>query len=72
MEPREKDLPGVLMEFKAVSSTEQADLAVVSQEALSQINRMNYAQELRDRGVGRIIKYGIAFSGKNVVVMAGE
>lgn len=33
-----------------------------------QIDRQNYTQELEEHGIKRIVKYGIAFSGKSVEV----
>ena len=68
MEPKEKTLPGIVMEFKAVSASKKDGLARIAEEAINQIDRLHYTQELEDRGVNRIIKYGIAFSGKNVEV----
>ena len=58
------------MEFKAVSSSEKEKLPKLAEEALSQAKDKNYAQDLEDRGVSNIVRYGIAFSGKNVEVKA--
>lgn len=66
LEPKEKDLPGIVMEFKAVSGSDKTDLTELADAALEQIDDQNYAQEMKDRGVQSIIKYGIAFSGKRV------
>lgn len=68
MEPKEKMLPGILMEFKAVSSSEKELLKEAAKEAVIQINNQYYARELEERGISRIVKYGIAFSGKSVEV----
>ena len=68
MEPKEKLLPGIVMEFKSVPASEKKELAVIAEEAIAQIDRQNYTRELEDRGVKRIVKYGIAFSGKSVEV----
>ena len=68
LEPKEKDLPGIVMEFKAVSSTEKKSLSEIASEAIAQIDRLSYTQELNERGISRIVRYGIAFSGKNVEV----
>lgn len=70
LEPKPKELPGILMEFKAVSSSEKEKLPKLAEEALSQAKDKNYAQDLEDRGVSNIVRYGIAFSGKNVEVKA--
>lgn len=68
MEPKEKMLPGVIMEFKSIPVSEKKDLSVVAEEAIDQINRQNYTWELEERGVKKTVKYGIAFSGKSVEV----
>lgn len=68
LEPRDRQLPGIIMEFKAVPSKNKAKLTEAAKEAISQIETRHYATELEDRNVKSIIKYGIAFSGKNAVV----
>ena len=68
LEPKGKDFPGILMEFKAVPGSDKKDLAAFAEEAIAQIDRRHYTQELETRGIKRTIKYGIAFSGKNVEV----
>ena len=72
MEPKEKGYPGILMEFKSVPASEKGNLDAVAEEALAQIDRQRYTQELKDRGIDRIIYYGIVFSGKNVEVKTSE
>ena len=66
LEPKEKGLPGIIMEFKAVSGSDKTGLEELADAALRQIADQNYVQEMEDRGIQSIIKYGIAFSGKNV------
>ncbi|MBQ8304987.1 MAG: AAA family ATPase [Blautia sp.] len=68
LEPKEKDLPGILMEFKAASSSEKNKLIDLADDALAQTKDKNYGRDLEDRGVSDIVRYGIAFSGKNVEV----
>ena len=68
MEPKEKMIPGIIMEFKSVPVSEKKDLSVIAEEAIAQIERQNYTRELEERGVKKIVKYGIAFSGKSVEV----
>ena len=72
MEPKEKLLPGIIMEFKSVSASGKKDLSAVAEETLAQIDRQNYTWELKERGVRKIVKYGIAFSGKAAVVKTAE
>lgn len=68
LEPKEKLLPGIVMEFKAIPASEKDRLAKEAEEAIKQIDRLHYTQELEERGICTIIKYGIAFSGKDVEV----
>ena len=68
MEPKDKMLPGIVMEFKSIPASEKKDLSVKAEEAIAQIDRQNYTQELEEHGVKKIVKYGIAFSGKSVEV----
>lgn len=68
LEPKEKGLPGIIMEFKTVPSEEKAELSAYAKEALEQIRRQSYTQDFTDRGIQNIIQYGIAFSGKRVEV----
>ena len=68
LEPKDKTLPGILMEFKAVSVSEKDKLSELAEEALIQTEDKNYQRDLEDRGINDIVRYGIAFSGKNVEV----
>ena len=56
------------MEFKAVSVSDQDQLSELAEEALVQTEDKDYQRDLEDRGIGDIVRYGIAFSGKNVEV----
>ena len=68
LEPKDRTLPGILMEFKAVSASEKEKLPDLAEEALSQTEDKEYQRDLEERGVTDIVRYGIAFSGKNVEV----
>ena len=68
LEPKDKMLPGILMEFKAVSVSEKNKLPELAEEALAQTEDKNYQRDMEDRGVSDIVRYGIAFSGKNAEV----
>ncbi len=68
LEPKDKVLPGILMEFKAVSASEKEKLPELAEEALAQSEDRNYQRDLEDRDVSDIVRYGIAFAGKNVEV----
>ena len=66
--PREKQYPGIIMELKWKSGLEEAELEKLSTEALNQIDEKRYDLELKEEGIENIIKLGIAFSGKKVVI----
>lgn len=70
--PREKKYPGIIMELKWKSGLEKDELEKLSEEALSQIDEKRYDLELREDGIEDIIKIGIAFSGKQVVMKANS
>jgi len=57
---------GIIMEFKKVGRFEKSDLETAVTSALKQIEDKNYAQELLDRGIRRILFLAIAFEGKRV------
>ena len=68
LEPRDKAMPGILMEFKAVSVSEKDALSGLAEEALKQTEYKSYQRDMEDRGISVIVRYGIAFSGKQVEV----
>ena len=68
LEPKDRTLPGILMEFKTASAAEKEKLPDLAEEALSQTEDKEYQRDLEDRGVTDIVRYGIAFSGKDVEV----
>ena len=70
MLPLNKQLPGILIELKAGKDYTDAQLAELSKTALKQINDRAYGIDLMAQGVRSILKYGIAFSGKNVSICA--
>ena len=48
-----------------------AGLSASADEALKQIEDKHYDTDMKDRGIKEIIKYGIAFAGKNVEIAKG-
>ena len=68
MFPRENKYPGIIMELKWDKNLNDNELTALTSEALNQINEKDYDTELHDMGVKNIIKFGIAFSGKNVKI----
>ena len=66
--PKNKQKPGVIIEFKKVWSNSNETLEATADKALNQIISLNYKQELENRGIDVIIAYGIAFEKKLVSV----
>ena len=66
--PREKKYSGIIMELKWKSGLEEVELEKLSTEALNQIDEKRYEVEIKEDGIENIIKLGIAFSGKKVVI----
>ena len=66
--PRDNKHPGMIMELKWKKNLDENELALLADGALCQINRMEYDSELKSEGVKKIMKFGIAFSGKRVCV----
>ena len=57
-------MPGVLIELKASKDCSDDDLKKLSQKALEQIEVKKYETELTMKGIEKVFKYGVAFSGK--------
>lgn len=72
LEPKAIGFPTILMEFKAVPPAEKDKLPELAEDALHQIAAKNYDRDLKERGVRNIVRYGIAFSGKNAEVRVGK
>lgn len=71
LEPKNHILPGIIMEFKATREAESGSLLPLAQEALKQIQDKNYDTDFVNRGITEIVKYGIAFAGKQVEIAVG-
>jgi len=69
--PREDIYPGIIMELKWKSGLDEQALESLSDEALRQIEDKRYDSEMSSEGVKKILKLGIAFSGKKVRIKAG-
>ena len=67
--PKNSEMPGIIMELKAVKKGNEAVLKSLAKTALEQIENKRYASEMLSRGVTTIYKYGIAFCGKQVEIM---
>ena len=59
------------MELKWAKDLSERELQSLSEKALVQIDVKHYADEMINDGTEKVLKLGIAFSGKNVVVTAG-
>ena len=66
--PKAPSLPGILIELKAGKDCNEQELQELAEEALRQIEERKYDAELTRNGVGNVLKYGVAFCGKNVEV----
>lgn len=70
--PKQKDLPGILIELKAIKKASKQDLVELAKSAVRQIHEKRYATEFQTQGVENVITYGVAFSGKSVEVCMGK
>lgn len=68
MFPRECKYPGIIMELKWQSGLGEEKLEHLTEDALIQIEEKHYDSEMHENGTEHILKLGIAFSGKKVVV----
>ena len=66
--PRDNKHPGMIMELKWKKNLNENELALLADEAISQINSMEYDSEMKSEGIKKILKFGIAFSEKRVCV----
>lgn len=58
---------GAILEFKAAGSSDE--LLKKAQDARRQIDEKGYETDFKDRGITKVLKYGIAFYGKQVVLV---
>ena len=66
--PREKKYPGIIMGLKWKSNLDERSLEKLAKEALMQIDDKRYDAEMQQGGIKKILKLGIAFSGKRVKI----
>lgn len=66
--PKRQDLPGILIEVKSGKNCLEDTLEELAKAALEQIDERNYDTDMEMHEVHEIIKYGVAFCGKNVEV----
>jgi len=67
MIPKDRSQLGIILEFK-VARNNEVDLEESAKEALHQIEERQYEAELKQNGIDRILKLGLAFRGKEVSI----
>lgn len=70
--PKKDMLPGILIELKAGKSCTDEELEKLTQTALEQIDERGYDTEMVSHGVKKVIKFGVAFCGKQVRIAVRE
>ena len=65
LEPKDKSNYGLIFEFKIGDKNSIKEKA---REALAQINEKKYNISMKNNGVSKVIKIGMAFSGKDVAI----
>ncbi|MCI6653998.1 MAG: ATP-binding protein [Clostridium sp.] len=68
MLPKDKKYPEIIMELKWKNGLSEHELESLSDKALIQIEAKRCDFEMNEQGVEKIIKLGIAFSGKKVCI----
>lgn len=66
--PKDVSRLGVIIEFKKISDYSNDIMEEVTEEALKQIDDMNYRAELVERDIKNILELAIVFRGKEVKV----
>lgn len=66
LEPKDKNRFGYIFEFKVAKSTEEKDMNEAGFDALSQIDKKMYKRGMKERGISKIMKLGLVFSGKKL------
>ncbi|AGY77747.1 AAA family ATPase [Clostridium autoethanogenum] len=66
--PKDISKPGIIIEFKKINVLSKETMEQGKVEALKQIDRMKYEQELINCNVKHIIKIAIVFKGKKVII----
>ncbi len=72
LDPKGASLPGIVIELKAEKGASAEKLKDLAQAALNQIEERKYDTEMKARGAAKVLKYGVAFSGKTVEIAKGQ
>ena len=70
--PKDKNKLGIIIEFKTALSGEEKEMQRELQEALDQIEKQNYQAELINQGIKNILKLGIVFYKKSLVIKSSK
>ncbi len=64
--PKDRSKFGIILEFKSI---DEGTLETAAKNALKQLEEQNYETELRALGITNVLKVGIAFKGKESLVL---
>jgi hypothetical protein len=68
MMPKNKSLPGIIIEIKTSKKCSPTQLKTLAKTALKQIEEEKYDTEMIQNNIRTIYKFGIAFSGKHIAI----
>lgn len=66
--PKDKKSPGIIIELKSDKNLTDKALDSLAKEALAQIDKKKYDAEMLEAGITKILKLGMAFSGKKLSI----
>ncbi len=70
--PKSNSFPGILIELKVGKDSNEQTLNELAQTALEQIENQQYETEMASHNIAQIIKFGVAFCGKNVNILMSK
>ncbi|MDD7410495.1 AAA family ATPase [Fusobacterium gastrosuis] len=70
LEPNDKTKAGIILEIKVAKFKDELDKKL--EEALKQIEKRGYDTVMRQRGIKKILKIGLAFYGKEIKIKYSE
>ena len=71
LEPKDAALPGIVIELKAEKGDSVEELTALEQAARRQTEKQKTDAEMKVRGIEKVLKYGVALSGKTVEIAVG-
>uniref|UniRef100_UPI00405611CA AAA family ATPase n=1 Tax=Agathobacter sp. TaxID=2021311 RepID=UPI00405611CA len=69
--PKDEKLPGIMIEIKAQKNCSIDELKKLAEKAFEQIGNKKYDAIMKEYGIRKILRYGVAFSGKRVEIFEG-